>query len=250
LGFEPTGTLLSETLFNHHEPQESNGSQIVQDASQETHWERAAKTKMGKYLTRVETDFVSHTLSVSEQSSVMDIGAEAGRFSIFTANLHATVVGIDIDSYGLRRLKLKNRLVHLIQADARKIPLRKSLLDVVLMIEVLDYIPELEIAFGEVFGILKPMGSLVFSFGNTSSAKSRFRKLQGRSYKHGYREVMNALNKAGFKIKNKTGYNWLPFGRTSENTLIPLLGNVERVLGLRKIPRLSPWVLVHAYRPE
>lgn len=35
----------------------------------------------------------------------------------------------------------------------------------------------------------------------------------------------------------------------SENSLIPLLAKIEKLFGLKKIPSVSPWVLVHATRP-
>ena len=69
-----------------------------------------------------------------------DVGAEAGRFSLLATDTNATVIGIDIDSYGLKRLKLKTKRVNVIQADARKIPLKDETFDAIFMIEVLDYI--------------------------------------------------------------------------------------------------------------
>jgi ubiquinone/menaquinone biosynthesis C-methylase UbiE len=44
----------------------------------------------------------------------------------------------------LKRLKLKNRHANIIQADARKIPLKDEIFDATFMIEVLDYVPELD----------------------------------------------------------------------------------------------------------
>ena len=76
------------------------------------------------------------------------MGAEAGRFSLLAAKSNISVIGIDIDSYSLRRLKQKNKDVTVIQADARKTPFRNSSFDAVFMIEVLDYIPQLEEALG------------------------------------------------------------------------------------------------------
>ena len=38
----------------------------------------AAKTKMGKYLTNLETDFISKSIDLSQENiTVMDVGAEA-----------------------------------------------------------------------------------------------------------------------------------------------------------------------------
>jgi ubiquinone/menaquinone biosynthesis C-methylase UbiE len=216
------------------------------DFSEETHWEKAAKTRMGKYLTQVETNFIQNALNLTQTHVIMDVGAEAGRFSQLDSN--AETISIDIDSYGLKRLKQKAPSTNVIQADARKIPLKNEALDATTMIEVLDYIPELDQAFSEAFRTLKPDATLIVSFGNKSSLKAKLRKLGGKSYQHSYNNVTQALKKAGFTIKKKTGYNWLLFGRMSQNPLIPFLTKVERLIGLRNIPSQSPWVIVHAVK--
>ncbi len=93
------------------------------EISAETHWEFAAKTKMGKYLTKVETDFISKSIELSQSNiTVKDVGAEAGRFSLLAANNKATVVSVDVNSFALKRLRLKNKEVNVVQADARQLP--------------------------------------------------------------------------------------------------------------------------------
>ena len=148
---------------------------MEKNLSEETHWEKAAKTRMGKYLTRTETDFIFKSINPSQIHTVMDVGAEAGRFSLLAANEKATVIGIDVDSYGLKRLKLKNQHVNIIQADARKIPLKDEIFDAIIMIEVLDYIAELDEALTECYRTLKSNAPLLLSFGNKSSLKSKLR---------------------------------------------------------------------------
>jgi ubiquinone/menaquinone biosynthesis C-methylase UbiE len=216
--------------------------------SEETHWEKAAKTRMGKYLTRMETDFIFNSIDPSQMHTIMDVGAEAGRFSLLATDSNATVIGIDIDSYGLKRLKLKTKRINVIQADARKIPLKDETFDAIFMIEVLDYIPELDEALRECHRTLKSDAPLFLSFGNKSSFKSKLRELRGKSYRHSYGRVMRCLFKTGFAVMRKTGYSWLPLGRTSESRLVPFLAVVEKLFRLRRIPRLSPWVIVHAVK--
>jgi len=201
---------------------------------------------MGKYLTQVETRFILNSIDLSQANAIMDVGAEAGRFSQFSKNNNAETISLDIDSYGLKRLKLKAKNTNAIQADARKTPVKGETFDVIFMIEVLDYIPELDQALAECHRILKPNASLILSFGNKSSLKAKLREISGKSYQHSYRKVIKALAETGFSIKKKTGCNWLLFGRMSENRMIPILARIERLFGLRRIPSLSPWVIVHA----
>ena len=105
---------------------------------------------MGKYLTNLETDFISKSINLKQENiTVMDVGAEAGRFSLLAKNSKVTVVSLDVDSYSLKRLKQKTKQVNVIQADARELPLKDEVFDAVLMIKILDYIPELETALAE-----------------------------------------------------------------------------------------------------
>ena len=203
---------------------------------------------MGKYLTQMETHFSHNSVNLSHANAIMDIGAEAGRFSQVSTDKEATVISLDIDSYGLNRLHLKTKQVTVIQADARKIPLKDETFDIIFTIETLDYIPELNEALAEIHRTLKPDASLILSFGNKSSLKSKLRELRGKSYMHSYRSVMHSLLKTGFTVKRKMGYSWLPFGRTSQSRLVPLLAFGERIFALRRIPSLSPWIMVHAVK--
>jgi len=205
---------------------------------------------MGKYLTQVETNFILNSLDLSSINTVMDIGAEAGRFSQLAKTNTAETISLDINSYGLKRLKLKKKNTNAIQADARKIPLKNETFDAIFMVEVLDYIPELDQAFGECHRTLKPDATLIVSFGNKSSLKSKLRELSGKSYQHSYRKIIQSLTETGFSVKRKTGYNWLLFGRMSENPLIPFIAKMERLVGLRRISSLSPWVIVHAVKSK
>ena len=216
------------------------------DLSEETHWEKAAKTRMGKYLTRIETGFILKSIDTEKTSLIIDVGAEAGRFSLLSLTTNISVIGIDIDSYSLRRLKQKNKEVVVIQADARKTPFRNSSFDAVFMIEVLDYIPQLEEPLGESFRILKKDAPFVLSFGNQSSLKAKLRGLRGKSYMHSYGNVMKCLLKTGFQTSRKLGYSWLPFGRMSESKLVPFFAGAEKLLRLGRMPRFSPWIILCA----
>jgi len=216
----------------------------TENLADETHWEKAAKTRMGKYLMRLETAFISKAFTQSRDSIVIDVGAEAGRFSLLAANHNLSVIAIDIDAYSLRRLRQKNKEVTVVQADARNIPFQSNSFNGVFMVEVLDYIPQLDKALSECNRVLKSDSPFVLSFGNQSSIKAKLKALHGKSYMHSYRRVMLSLLRVGFKVNRKLGYNWLPFGRMSQSRLVPILANVEVIFGLRKLPRLSPWVLL------
>ncbi len=221
----------------------------VGNSPEETHWEKAAKTRMGKYLTELEMTFISKALTfLNENVLVLDVGAEAGRISLVALKAKATVFSIDIDSVSLKRLKRKTGQANIVLADARNLPFKNGVLDCIFLIEVLDYIPQLESALAECNRVLKNEGCSVLSFGNNSSLKAKMRTFKGRSYLHSYGNVVQSLFNTGFALKKQMGYNWLPFGRASENRFVPLLAWFERVFGLRKVVRYSPWVIMHVVK--
>jgi hypothetical protein len=61
------------------------GEGNVKDDVPVTHWETAARTKMGSYLTSVEMAFFLKSINFSKCRLVGDIGAEAGKFSLLAA---------------------------------------------------------------------------------------------------------------------------------------------------------------------
>lgn len=203
---------------------------------------------MGKYITEIETRFIEKNLNPASISIVMDVGAEAGRFSQLNTNIQT--ISIDINKQSLKRLQKKAPNTYIIQADARQIPIKNGVFDAITMIEVLDYIPELQKTFCEAYRTLKPETSLILSFGNKSSLKAKLRKLGGKSYLHKYGNVSKTLKETEFTLNKKTGYSWLMFGRMSQNPLIPTLAKMENAFGFRKIPSVSPWVLIQAVKQK
>ena len=91
---------------------------------EETHWEKAAETRMGKYLTRIELGFIKGSMDLSSARAIMDVGAEAGRFSHLSADAETNLVSLDIDSYGLKWLKQKMKKVDVVRRSATE-PLSK-----------------------------------------------------------------------------------------------------------------------------
>jgi ubiquinone/menaquinone biosynthesis C-methylase UbiE len=218
------------------------------NSMQETHWEMAEKTRMGKYLTEVETVLIKKCVDFSKTSLVLDVGAESGRISLIALNTNTNVVGIDIDVVSLRRLRKRTKQACVVAADARHLPFRGDIFDAVFMIEVLDYIPELDVALNNCNRVLKPESSCILSFGNKSSFKGKLKSLKSKPYLHSFKGVIHNLPLSGLTYRSSLGFNWLLFGRTSQNFLVPVLAWFEQALGLRRLCRYSPWVIVHVVK--
>jgi hypothetical protein len=56
------------------------------------------------------------------------------------------------------------------------------------------------------------------------------------------------LDAHGFEFLLTEGLGWAPFNRSSDARLVPLLTWLERVIGLRRLVRFSPLVVVVAER--
>jgi SAM-dependent methyltransferase len=217
---------------------------IYTDVSlKETHWELAEKTRMGKYLTEVETVFIKKSVVFSKTEFVLDVGAESGRISLIALNTKTNVVGIDIDVVSLKRLKRRAKQVYIVAADARYLPFKDAVFDAVFMVEVLDYISELDVALNGCNRVLKLNSTCVLSFGNRASFKGKLKSLKSKPYLHSFKSVMQSLPMAGFICTASLGFNWLLFGRTSQNYFVPVFAWLERALGFRRLCQYSPWVI-------
>jgi hypothetical protein len=107
--------------------------------------------------------------------------------------------------------------------------------------------------------VLAPWGVLVCSYWNrrsirgavfralslVESARKRGRARTFDAYYRGapYSTFRSKLRARGFRIEREEGICWFPFRRSSDSGLIPAAVATERLLGLRRLPRVSPWVL-------
>jgi len=52
----------------------------------------------------------------------------------------------------------------------------------------------------------------------------------------------------GFKMIYEEGICWFPFKRESNSPLVPMFTQIERYLGLRRLPSVSPWIVFVAQK--
>lgn len=202
---------------------------------------------MGIYITNFEMSFIFDSKSLKEGGLVVDVGSGAGRFSLTLAKI-MDVIAIDLDLHALKRLKFKNGAINAVLADARFMPLKNDVADNIIMIELLDCIAELEMVIFESSRILKDGGSLIFSSGNKCSIKGKIKEFVGKPYSHSYKEILNVLKITKLKIVKVEGFNWLPFDRISNNPFVFLFAKIEKLFGLRRLVRLSPWIIFHTIK--
>ena len=101
--------------------------------------------------------------------------------------------------------------------------------------------------------VLRPGGLMVCTYYNSLSLRAlayRIRqKFRRNDHDYGYYaqkpyvHYARDLDRSGFDIVSQEGLCWFPFGRTSDSVLVPPAVKLERILGLRKLTSVSPWIV-------
>ena len=221
------------------------------------YWDRASVTKMGLYVTRIESAFISRALARRPPGLVADIGAGSGRLHAAILPYSRAVLATEIDREALARMRRDEGPVTpvLVAASQLSLPFRAEALDAVIAIEVPlaseeDWFP------GECHRVLKPDGFVVLTVHNALSYKalisralSVWRAARGvigaqPYYRRTLTTQLQAWRSAGFRVKSLAGFYWLPLPRASDSTWVSVLAILERLLGLRWLVGWSPWVLL------
>jgi len=230
---------------------------------EEYYLDRQNRTRVGQYLTTIEGDFISECLQQEiAVHSILDVGGGTGRFAIPLHNKGYQVTITEVQLLPLRHLKAKSPHIDavLTSRQARFWPIKGFAVDCVLAIEV----PMVYNAWfwQECRRVLRPGGIVILSVLNARSYKGALYKMRwilkpflsergkrwatGRFYTMPARTVVQMLEAEGFRLCQAMGFNWLPAGRISDFSLIPLLATVEEKLRLRNLAFQSPWVILKA----
>jgi len=221
---------------------------------EEYYWgDIANNTEMGRYITRKELGLLHLFFQDRKIKSCLDIGCGSGRFSLPLYDLGVNVIGLEKKLIPLYELQHKDAWIPIVLGDATCMPFQDSCLDCIIVIEVIDYFVNIEAFIQECHRILTEHGYLCFTFSNTNSWKRFLHRIlsQYRTfYRVNFRYMKQALEKNGFQLEIISGFNWLPFGRISNNKLIKLLERLETLLQLRRLPHFSPWIFFGAKKRE
>jgi SAM-dependent methyltransferase len=211
-------------------------------------WERAALTRWGRYITNLETQVLARAgQMIGRPGVVFDFGCGEGRWTSLLREKGWQAICGDIDEVALAKCAERNpgaRCVPLTMGEDR-FPVDDAAADLVLCIEV----PGEGAWFRkELVRVLKPGGLVVGIFHNRDSARGLLRSVRDKQrgqycfYQMGYSTWSSHMRAVGLDIVHAEGLCWFPFGRMSDSALIPASIGLERFLGLRALPSLSPWV--------
>ena len=229
-------------------------------AAAEYYWDAVAKTAMGRYVTEIETAFIEQAIDQLDRppAVAVDAGAGSGRLTRLLAARAGRVIATEAKQELIAPLSkiAPNVTPQLVSPGSVALPLQDESADIVIAIEAaaLTHSPEFH---RECTRVLRPGGVFVLTLQNRGSWKGLLARLRRRHYRaeHGatyyswsFGDLKRSLSDADFRVTHATGFNWLPFVRESDSGLIDPLSAAERVLGLRKLASVSPWVLVAARR--
>jgi len=216
----------------------------------QTYWEEIAETRLGLYITAIERRLILFSSSLSRAGSALEMGCEGGRWSRLLADCGWTMTCADIDEKALRicKEKVPESTCVLTSPESKTLPVKTRSVKLLLCVEVRQVIQS-EWFGVEAARVLQKDGVVVGIFWNSRSIRAFFHRAEACRagtvdfYSHSYPAWRKTFQNLGFQFVKEEGLCWLPFKRGSNSKLVPFFAALERGLGLRKLPTLSPWVM-------
>lgn len=216
-------------------------------------WEDVAQTRWGRYITALEAAAVrAAAATVGRPGHALDVGCGGGRWTRLLLDEGWSVTATDVDPAATALCAVRNP-----EADCRtvgtgeeRLPAAGGTVGLLVCIEVVS-VASTDWFASEGARVLAPEGRLVTVVWNRSSLRggwaAAWSLLRGERhpyYTTSYRQWRRRLHRAGLEVESARGLCWFPFGRASHSRLVPAAAALERMLGLSRLPSLSPWVLV------
>lgn len=88
--------------------------------------------------------------SSSPMETFLDVGCGTGEYLFEVSKFCDELIGLDVSSTYLKRIKRKNKEISLIQADAQALPLKDKCIDYVLCSETIEHLQDPEVAIQEI----------------------------------------------------------------------------------------------------
>lgn len=179
-----------------------------------------------KYEQDLRSNTVLNLLAASPKERILDIGCGNARDIVKIASSGAEVVGVDISKSMVEAAKKETERIgqhgiSLTVGDATHLDFADSSFDKVLCSEVIEHIPNTDLALSEMWRVLKPGGTLVISTPNSKSwyGLERYLIWEGllkRRWPHpcdnwrSVSEVETLLDNANFSILSRTSVCFVP----------------------------------------
>lgn len=216
-----------------------------------SYWEKVARNTWGSYVTDVERRAIltAHARA-PKAGTALEVGCEAGRWSVLLSQKGRKMVCTDVDPEALRtcRERLPEAECILVGSDDRTLPCASNSVGMVLCVEVPPVINSAWF-LSEAHRVLVDGGLIVGVFWNLASPRGSVAALKAAltrnrydPYKTMYASWRRGVRTKGFRVVSEEGFCWFPFRRTSNSRLARVFAQIEDRLGLRRLPAVSPWI--------
>jgi SAM-dependent methyltransferase len=216
---------------------------------------------VGHYLLQREVGFIRQSLGDTARARrLIDLGCGNGGVTLPLHEEGFPAMGLDIDRIALAAFRQRSHDVPLVQGDCLCLPFASSSLGCIVAIHCLDHVDRVQFLH-ECRRVLGQGGLLIFDALNRHSYKLPLKRLRHRDSIRSqpgfldkyvdvfsWREVQQALARAGFEVQAVSGYGWIPFAVDSRSKLVNAAAWLERLLRLDRLPSASPRVLVAAWK--
>ena len=228
------------------------------DWDEDTFWEKIARSRWGSYTTEVEKRVILKANDLAKGATVttaLEVGCEGGRWSKLLIDLGWDMVCTDInpDTLAICQSRIPMAKYILVDKDDTTLPCETESLGLLLCIEVIEVLRN-DWFIAEAFRVLHRGGLVVGVFKNKLSFRGYFRHLVSfvwggfDYYEIAYPSWRGRFRRQGFKMIYEEGICWFPFKRDSNSPLVPMFTQIERYLGLRRLPSVSPWIVFVAQK--
>jgi SAM-dependent methyltransferase len=228
----------------------------AQCAHEITYWERVGNTRWGAYISDIEKRAILKANDLSKRPTAgIEIGCDGGRWSKLLTDLGWNMVCTDINEESLKicEKRIPAAKCILVRPDDNILPCVSESVDLVLCVEVAP-VMQSDWVVCEWFRVLRNDGLVVGVFKNLLSIRGLFAHVIASLsdsfdyYKNAYPLWRRKLSDSGFLMLHEEGYCWFPFRRASDSLFVPYIIRVEKGLGLRKLPVISPWIVFIAQK--
>ncbi|HIE16229.1 MAG TPA: SAM-dependent methyltransferase [Bacteroidales bacterium] len=135
------------------------------------------QTPLGKQIDIWEKKLVALHLKQIKSKQILEIGAGTGHWTLFLSQKGFKITGIDIAKKMLAQAEKKNIAnTSFISASVESLPFEDNSIENIVAITVLEFVEKQEIAFSEIFRVLKPNG--IFVIGALNNMASLQKKRQ------------------------------------------------------------------------
>ncbi len=215
-----------------------------------THWEKIAGTRWGSYLTEIERSTLlrAHTLT-GKPARALEVGCEGGRWTRLLSSLgwEMTATDVNPEVLSLCQKRVPAAQCVLVKASDTRLPCDDESLDMVVAIEP-DVAMQSNWILPETNRVLRKDGLMVSVIWNYLSWRGIVPHIQCSMrgtydyYTYSYPQWKRRFERSGLKIIHTEGMCWMPFGRSSNSSLIPACTALEKLIGLRRLVVFSPWI--------